>query len=174
MKILRLLLTEQCNRSCSGCCNKDWDLAGLEIETDFTGYDQILLTGGEPMLDPDAVIDMVAKIRKQTASPIIMYTADVRDIDATMRVISMIDGITVTLHDQCDVEPFLAFHERLMETKFFWGKTLRVNVFRGVEFTNPSYRTSQDMQAWHAKKDIVWVKDCPLPENETFKRATAP
>lgn len=46
MKKLRLLLHEECNRNCKGCCNKDWDLNALEIEDDFTDYDEILITGG--------------------------------------------------------------------------------------------------------------------------------
>ena len=49
---LRLLLFEECNRSCPGCCNRDWDLQPLPVCYDLPPYRIILLTGGEPMLYP--------------------------------------------------------------------------------------------------------------------------
>jgi molybdenum cofactor biosynthesis enzyme MoaA len=53
VKKLRLLVTERCARSCSGCCNHDWDLAALPTCESYAGYDEVLLTGGEPMLYPE-------------------------------------------------------------------------------------------------------------------------
>ena len=40
-KKLRLLVTENCNRNCEGCCNKDWDLSSLEVCTSYKGYDEV-------------------------------------------------------------------------------------------------------------------------------------
>ena len=38
--ILRLLLWEECNRTCQGCCNKDWDLSSLDAyDADERGTD---------------------------------------------------------------------------------------------------------------------------------------
>ena len=47
---LRLLLLDDCNRNCPGCCNRDWDLQALPLCQDYTPYRLIMLTGGEPML----------------------------------------------------------------------------------------------------------------------------
>ena len=65
-KKLRLLLFETCNRSCEGCCNKDWDLTSLSVCTDYTPYREILLTGGEPLLQPELVVQAIREIREQT------------------------------------------------------------------------------------------------------------
>ena len=113
MKILRLLITEKCNRSCSGCCNKDWDLKTLPICTDFTKFDKVLLTGGEPMLFPYTVRYIAHKIRKQKYMPIYLYTANVKDIQQILSVLFFIDGMTLTLHEQDDVLPFLHFNNML-------------------------------------------------------------
>jgi len=48
MKKLRFLLWEDCNKQCSGCCNKQFDLDNLlkVSSTEFQSYDEIELTGG--------------------------------------------------------------------------------------------------------------------------------
>jgi len=171
MKILRLLLTEACNRSCKGCCNNDWDLAGLDVARDFTGYDQILLTGGEPMLDPNMVIDAIINIRQQTDALIYLYTAWTRDIVSLLRILSIVDGLTVTLHNQGDVAPFLKFHSCLISSRFYnESKSYRLNVFREVKLRAEAYHPFHNNPIWKIKDDMVWIKDCPLPPHEVLQR----
>ena len=57
---LRLLLFEECDRDGPGCCNRDWDLRSLPVCRDFTPYQVIMLTGGEPMLHPEIIREAVA------------------------------------------------------------------------------------------------------------------
>lgn len=147
--ILRLLLFSSCNRTCPGCCNKQWDLDALPVATDFRGYDMVILTGGEPMLNPGLVVQVASKIRRST--PVILYTAMPQELP---RVMSYLNGVTVTLHDQMDVAPFLALPKL--------HGSLRVNVFAGVNVP--------DVPGWEMKRDIEWIEDCPLPEGEVFMR----
>ncbi len=42
-KKLRLLLFEECTRSCPGCCNRDWDLQSLPVCRDYSPYQLIML-----------------------------------------------------------------------------------------------------------------------------------
>jgi hypothetical protein len=160
---LRLLITESCDRDCAGCCNKQWDLAGLEVETDFSQYDEILLTGGEPMLNPDKVIKLAKRIRDESAAKIYVYTAKVDDIRATLDVLRVTDGITLTLHEQSDVPDFFRLSETLFMIGPIEGKSLRLNIFKGISVSVP-------MRYWQVKDDIEWIKDCPLPKDEVFKR----
>lgn len=168
MKILRLLLFEECNRACPGCCNKDWDLKNLPVfDGDFTPFDQVILTGGEPMLKPQVVIDVAKRVPR--GIPVYVYTAKVDDFLAVEHVLDYVDGLTVTLHEQSDVEPFIR-----LKTELYWceerygNKSLRLNVFEGVQLEFLTY----DM--WKIKSDIVWIKDCPLPNEEVFMRLEAP
>lgn len=165
---LRLLLTQDCERACPGCCNKDWDLEALPVCKDYTGYDRIMLTGGEPTLHMEKVFDAVKKIRAQTETRIIMYTANTQEILKILAVLPIIDGITMTLHDKWDVRNFQylndhlnSFSEVIYEQYF---GSLRLNVFRGVDVS------SLDLNLWIVKDNIEWMKNCPLPKDEVFMK----
>ena len=162
MKKLRLLITEKCNRNCEGCCNKDYDLENLpKIDNHFLYWDEILLTGGEPMLIPQIIRNLASKIRSVNQCPIYVYTAKVDDLQAILSTLFFVDGLTVTLHEQKDVKPFLRFNKVIPN----WvRKQLRLNIFKGIKIS------TINLGKWKIKKNIVWLKNCPLPEDETFMR----
>jgi hypothetical protein len=151
VKVLRLLLFSSCNRTCPGCCNNQWDLDALPVATDFRGYDMVVLTGGEPMLNPRLVVEVATTIRRQSFASIILYTAKPQKLP---QVMLFLDGVTVTLHEQADVAPFLAL-PKLRGSR-------RVNVFAGVDVP--------DVPGWTMKRNMEWIEDCPLPEGEVFMR----
>lgn len=153
MKTLRLLLFAACNRTCPGCCNNDWDLGELPRVDSYEGYDQIILTGGEPMLRPELVVCVAADIRSKVDAQIILYTARPGELPGVM---PFLDGVTVTLHEQTDVAEFARLP--------VLPGSLRLNVFEGVDMA------FVDTWGWKVKHGIKWIKDCPLPENEVFMR----
>lgn len=155
MNILRLLMFSACNRACPGCCNKQWDLDALPVVTDYSNFDMVILTGGEPMLNPTLVAMTAGRIRAQTMAPVILYTAKPERLPSIMR---WLDGVTVTLHEQADVDPFLDVAAQLTGE----GHSLRVNVFAGVDVP--------EVPGWETKRNIEWIEDCPLPEGEVFMR----
>jgi len=165
MKKLRLLITKKCNRHCEGCCNKDWDLEKLPICKSFKGYDEIILTGGEPMLFPNLVIDIINKIRiENPLAKIYMYTAFIFTV-RSLEILNLLDGITVTLHTQSDVKKFKWFNNHLFfSTKNFY-KSLRLNIFNGIKLSKYI-----NLNNWQVKKNIKWIKNCPLPKDEVFMR----
>lgn len=170
---LRLLLFEKCNRNCVGCCNKDWNLSILPIEDDFRHYRLIILTGGEPMLDPDLVIDTAKRIRKVNDCPIILYTAKIDDIDSVFRVLEYLDGMTLTLHDYNDWIPFVLFNTAMISHRLFEKydeKSFRLNIFREVFYTQQKYFPKDYFPNWKIKNNIEWIRNCPLPEDEVFCR----
>lgn len=167
MKKLRLLMCNECNRNCNGCCNKGWDLDRLPVCLNFIGYDLIMLTGGEPMLRPNVVKYAIEVIREVNPhAKIIMYTAYRQDPMAVVHMLDRLDGITITLHEQEDLEPFLNLCELIVSTgrkEKFAGKSLRLNVFSNVKI-------DKMIDGWEVKDNIQWIKNCPLPEGETFMR----
>ncbi len=166
---LRLLLFEDCNRRCSGCCNKNWNLSSLPVCDNYNGYDQILLTGGEPMLVPGLVKRIARDIRNKTGEEsdpkIYMYTAKADDPSALMDVLSEVDGITLTLHTPKDVEPFRRFNN-ILNKSWLKHKSLRLNVFKRINIHRPGI----DLSSWKVKEGIEWIDNCPLPEGEVFMR----
>ena len=163
-KTLRLLLFEDCNRSCEGCCNKQWDLSKLPVVNDFTPYDTIILTGGEPMLQPQTVWDVMYDIGQTNQdAKIILYTAMTTEPYTLMSLLKYLDGLTITLHNQQDIIPFLCFNNILgMDLA---EKSLRLNVFNEVNISD-----YQIPVIWQIKENIEWIEDCPLPDNEVFMR----
>ncbi len=163
MKKLRLLLFEECDRRCPGCCNKDWDLNKLPVVRSYKGYDIISLTGGEPLLLPLLVKNTIIKIRRETNALIYLYTTRTAPITDFLHMLYHVDGICVTLHEQTDVPPFLVLNDEL----YFAlpdGKSMRLNIFKGIDIGK------NDISKWKVKRDIEWIKNCPLPEDEVFMR----
>jgi organic radical activating enzyme len=172
MTKLRLLITEECNRSCPGCCNKDWDLKSLKVCRDYTPYKEIFLTGGEPLiLGPTKIKFLINRIRNKSlpGTKIYLYTAAVEDAFEIPHLLRYLDGVTLTLHTQDDADNA----QELMAFLGFWDqhtcspvgdKSLRLNVFKGIDISQLS------LNNWKVKKNITWIKNCPLPIDEVFMR----
>lgn len=159
---LRLLLLEECNRKCKGCCNKGYDLKALPVCTSYEGYDEILLTGGEPLLNPTLIINTVKDIIAQNdTANIYVYTAKTKPAHSLCEILQWVDGLTLTLHTRKDLEPFIFFNDILCDTE---AKSLRLNVFRGISLRGI------DLSRWIIRKNIKWIKDCPIPQDEVFMR----
>lgn len=168
MKKLRLLLFKDCKRNCKGCCNNEWDLDRLPIETEFTGYDEILLTGGEPMLKPKLVLKTIDRIRQvDEGVAIYMYTAKVNPIKESIKILGKLTGITITLHEQKDVNSFLKFAQIVGDTVLIPHAKFRVNIFRSIDIHIEDITCAG---FWVIRKNITWKKNCPLPRDEVFKR----
>lgn len=158
---LRLLITEECDRNCEGCCNNDWDLDGLPVVKSFKAYEQVLITGGEPMLIPDLVIDIARQVRRENPETrIFVYTANLQRVQDVLAVLREVDGITVTLHNQGDVPDLLRLDRLLLHNSIY---SLRLNVFKGVV-------VPELWAPWAIKDNIEWIENCPLPEGEVFGR----
>lgn len=76
-KTLRLIITLDCNLSCSYCCNKLSEVNSKFItktleEIDFNQYEAICITGGEPLLRKDLILRIINYIT--TNIPVYLYT----------------------------------------------------------------------------------------------------
>jgi hypothetical protein len=133
----------------------------------FSKFDEIILTGGEPMLDTVLVKDTVERVRKETKSPIYLYTSLLADVERALEILRITDGITVTLHEPQDINRFGALHFAMAtrEPEMFSTKSLRLNVFKEVGDVS-----LLDLRPWKVKRNIEWIKNCPLPESEVFMR----
>jgi hypothetical protein len=180
MSKLRLLLSSQCSRSCPGCCNNDWDLTSLPewdgdlYDREGRPWDEIILTGGEPMLDPlliARVCDHIEYQNRDVLYPIrvYLYTAKSKRALDLIAMLNWVDGITLTLHNQKDVAGFVKLQEYiglLPDDDFGYGigTSFRLNVFAEVDLTGV------DVSCWKVRSGMKWVKDCPLPKDEVFMR----
>ena len=182
MKKLRLLITSKCPQNCKGCCNKDWELNKLPICYDYTGYDEILITGGEPMLYHKQIPNIIKEIRTvhQDVTPIYIYTADVTP--KKIKYIFAVEenyrpsGLTVTLHSHADAARF--YHLVASKTGAFlhddvneYGDlSLRLNIFKGINVKAVEEDFPRCFRDWKIKDNIKWIKNCPLPKDEVFMK----
>lgn len=168
MKKLRLLLFDDCDRDCAGCCNKQWDLDKVPLVESYVGYDEVMITGGEPMLAPMMVITTALSVRRENPTcKILLYTAKSKRAEDILAVLHVLDGLTLTLHEPYDVKNFLRLNDYLcMMRPVFKGMSFRLNVFKGVH-VDPHH---MDLSMWVVKDNMEWIENCPLPENETFMR----
>jgi organic radical activating enzyme len=136
-------------------------LNSLPVENDFNKYDEIYLTGGEPLLFIKQLLDFRANLTK----PVFVYTAMVCNYLDIAILIDVFDGITLTLHDTNDYSDFMfldAYLNAYSDKRKLKLKSLRLNVFRGVQ--------TPETDNWIIKDNIEWIKNSPLPENEVFMR----
>ena len=80
MKKLRLLVTDKCNRNCEMCCNKNYNLEALPRfnPIDIGEYDEIILTGGEPLLLKENLLKYIEILKNINCNiPIYLYTTTI-------------------------------------------------------------------------------------------------
>lgn len=169
-KKLRLVITAKCHNKCPLCCNNRFDLTQLPV-VEHWDYDQIMITGGEPMLFPRQVLDIVKSIRSLDlltgrTRKIYAYTArfSIGELDL---LLFHLDGIVATPHTPSDLAHFIAFNRRLFATlPPDHHKSLRLNLFPEIEkLLTPDI----DLSLWQIKK-MQWIKDCPVPPGEDLRR----
>jgi organic radical activating enzyme len=175
-KKLRLLLVEECNRRCKGCVNTMHDLDILPVVKSFKGYNEIILTGGEPMMYPALIVQTIQKIRKQNLNcKVYLNTAKVDEVRDILRVWGFLDGITVTLHVDKDFKTFQDTVKWMESYRITRSKiSKRLNVVSDV-LTRMSWEQIRWLKksGWQIKSKM-WMDDCPLPEGEVFMRLKAP
>lgn len=167
-KTLRLIYTPICNRSCEGCCNKDFDLPHLPRPKHFM-YDEIFITGGEPLLFLDEVIGFIKAIRLVSDAKIYVYTAYLSATGASsfFKMLKYVDGITLTLHEPRDWQLFQQLESvARVKPHLFDGKSMRLNIFKEV-----GAEVEKVSKHWRVKNNIEWIVNCPLPPNEVLMKA---
>lgn len=167
---LRLVLTHVCERSCPGCCNKDIDWKKVRtFDFDFELYDEILLTGGEPLLVPFRVSEVIKEARSRNPkTQIVLYTARLDNFELLASMMQLCDGVTITVHEAADLElfrRFVTYWERYIDHDRRICPRLRVNVFEEAGQLD-LYATAET--PWRVKQNMKWLKNCPLPDGEVL------
>uniref|UniRef100_A0A6H1ZHZ4 Putative iron-sulfur binding domain containing protein n=1 Tax=viral metagenome TaxID=1070528 RepID=A0A6H1ZHZ4_9ZZZZ len=163
---LRLLVTKECDRDCHGCCNDQYNLDALPVETDFRPYEEIIITGGEPMLTPNKVLAVVREIRRQTIAlpKIYMYTANADYPERIITILEQIHGLTFALHNRSDIMPLNRLTQKLLISPL--SRSLRLYIIEKVDITHLHSLTNV---LWQTKVK-KWEAYCPLPDGEVLKR----
>ncbi len=170
----RVLVTKKCNRKCKGCCNETLGIIDKISFEDLFKYDEICITGGEPMLLSDRLVEMIHRLRLQGyTGKIWLYTANSHRLAtywACKMLIDEVDGITYTVHHgkmetvKRDLADLRRLDTYLKETDRS-GKSDRLYIDSRVY--SEEYVKSL-MYKWDEVKPLKWIEsgDCPVPEGE--------
>lgn len=171
---LRLLVTTDCPNHCPMCCNNQFNFDKLERVKHFD-YDEVMITGGEPLLFPEKVAELAKAIKvtngvlypDENTPKVYIYTS-VTEHSPILSIVPYVDGIVVTPHNK---EAAISF-ERLNTLLQIYDKnsthkvSFRLNLFKNIKDMLPK---DIDLSLWQVK-DMEWVKDCPVPQGEDFRR----
>ena len=163
MKIARVITTWDCHRDCDLCCNKNLPVEPRPCTlADLADYDQVLLTGGEPMLYPERLFEIIHGIRKwDLEQEIYLYTVMYKP--SLEGLVPLLDGIQYSLHHPVTPMEILNF----TDFQFLIGK------YRDTEKTFRLYVDNRitepvliEPHNWLRVGFTPWREPCPLPEGE--------
>jgi organic radical activating enzyme len=166
MKIARLITTFDCIRDCEFCVNKvprimdqGYCIKPEDLKT-IGHYDMVLITGGEPMLDPERTLTIIKRLKAwNPAQKIYLYSSIPVQHN---RVLDHLDGMTYTIHKESSPMDLATIQATLM---LHPNRSYRLNI-------DPEYR--QDLKIkpylWEKIKIKIWYdfKMVNIPENETL------
>lgn len=181
---LRLLVTAKCPNNCPKCCNRRFDVESIPV-VDRWDYDEISLTGGEPLMFPQPLAESLAQgirvvcdARGFAAPKIFLYTAlfDVTRLNYAVQ--HVFDGLTLTPHKAEDVGNFLILNRLLtkihMADPHRPGCSLRLNLFPDMRSVLEGFMRDDpgwvgDLSLWDVRSK-EWLDECPVPDGEDFRR----
>lgn len=125
----RVIITMDCPRNCKYCCNKYNSIIRqakrIESVTFLSDYDQVYVTGGEPMYQPGRLIGILQQLAKQQ-SEVFLYTALFKPEMAT--ILPLVKGVHFSLHAPVSNDDIAGFNEfQRMISKWFGSYRLYID-----------------------------------------------
>jgi len=165
----RVIVTLKCSLSCKNCANNNKELikSAREITSpqELEGYDDIVITGGEPLSVPHIVEDIVNHLHSPDRT-IYLYTSGFSEKGAL--IYHKLDGITLTIHK----EVIMPIWRSVLTA---WESTIEEEKLEDVN--NRLFIDSRLMNkltfkpgVWDEVKLIRMLNPelCSIPENEDF------
>lgn len=172
IKTARVLITTRCNRDCSYCVNKQPGILDGLVQVPFwfeknyfEDFEAICISGGEPMLYPEMVSTLADRLKQHAvySRPVYLYTAQYTN--KTEGVLKHVDGVNFTLHENPSPRDIMDFHrfQELIAKEENISKSFRLLIDPKID-----QPLSIIPSLWKRVEIVPWLKECPLPENETL------
>ena len=162
----RIIVTYKCNRNCPGCCNThDNSVRKIKDISELLKYDEIVITGGEPMLIKKDVIRLLLLLRSRGfAGKIYMYTAFFEDDTYSDILLDRLNGITFSIHAEATENDIVVFKQlsNIIATKSHLNSRLFIDNRIWDKFEASQRRFSM----WDEVRNLEWKDECKPAEHE--------
>jgi organic radical activating enzyme len=178
MKTARVIITFECVRDCLNCCNKNREVLGEANRRgwcdatfkELAQYDEVCITGGEPMISPSRVLSLSDAIYHYDSEVrIYSYSAWYRDLADMKDMLARLDGIHYTLHSPIsydDLQKFYRLQNYICECNLADERNssgCRLNIEHNIDIP-----INVVPSAWDRIENKSLIPDVCLPENETL------
>jgi biotin synthase-like enzyme len=176
-KTLRLLITEKCHRKCEYCSNKfikpkktidkTWLIHRLKE------YDELVLTGGEPILVYDEELLPIIRLARTWApkTKIFVYMSLLRPLFRARIIVTLVDGLTITIRNLEDTI-FLRELNSILSNDLKFIKSLHVKHYfggRNTEEFEDMKQITNFLTHWKKSFHSEFDKNtCRLLKHESF------
>lgn len=166
-KTARVIVTLNCNRRCPGCCNIN--LPGhrkVSTDEELMGYQEIVITGGEPMLIPGKLLEFINRMwDKGYRGKIYLYTSFWNGKGISKEILKELDGFTFTLHAECTDKDIIALkslsNSGILQNKDFSSRLIiDKRVYERYDLSNINF------SRWDVIRKLEWKEKCNQAENE--------
>jgi hypothetical protein len=170
MRKARVLITKKCDRDCDGCCNKSSILDSMKDITDLQilqEYQVIMITGGEPILVPEKLMDLLHWLDEhmEHTTPIYLYSARY-DRKIYEKIMSLINGLHFTLHAEANDEDIADLKALSLFLKGYGRHHQSLRLAIDTRVYSRYDLSNIDLSAWSVVRKMTWLKDAPLPAGE--------
>lgn len=175
----RILITEKCNRNCSGCCNSyerimksaQYINTLTELPNDLK---EIMITGGEPMLFPHKTERITKELREQyPLSKIYLYSALYNE--NLENIIPLLDGFQYTIHEgaiERDLDLLDNLQELIKTHRQEWqDKSFRLYIDDRVDLPVrifPNIWDRATISTWLTEEELLDIQPDGLPKGEAL------
>lgn len=172
-KTARVIVTYDCHRNCPNCCNEHLKNV-LEVKfDDLLKYEEVVITGGEPMMIGARVVEMIHRLRASGYKGMIwLYTADLNaNRWPDKAVLREVSGVTYTFHyeyTQRDISVLKRLTEYLskIDTSNMHNRLI-IDSRLLHELNWEDIIPGMGAGAWDCVRWLEWKNDeCPIPNNE--------
>lgn len=135
----------------------DWRYTALK------DYEEVVITGGEPMINPAQLYTVIKMLRKQNKrQKIYLYTACLTMDDHPV-ILKHLDGITVTVHAEAtdeDIRNLKYMSSNLYDEDLDMRLFIDKRVYDRYDLSNICMKT------WDVVRKLEWKEKCDPTENE--------
>lgn len=163
----RVIVTFDCNRKCLGCCNSNLpEYKTIHSDEELMKYQEIVITGGEPMLIPGKVLEFINRLwDKGYRGKLYLYTSFWNDKGISKEILKELDGFTFTLHAECTDADIIALkslsNSGILQNKGFSSRLIiDKRVYDRYDLSNINF------MRWSVIRKLEWKEKCDPAQNE--------